>query len=168
MPRPLIIKDVRFGQDFKKDEVIIMAIDGWCGKPCSSCNSSCTLDKQIPCSPNCENLNPDGTRNAAACGFGGCDAYELNIGSYVFDTSCGEEGFVVSLSSDGKTACVQYLTSDGLEEDTAACTELEVFNRPDKAFDFAEACQWCGYLHHANNCTIQPGAYCKRYHRWEH
>lgn len=167
MPKPLTIWGGRCGQDFKKDEVNKMAIDGWCGKPCGACDSSCALDEQLPCSPDCENLNPNGTRNIVACSLSGCDAYEVNIGDYVFDTSCGEEGFVVGLSSDGKTANVQYLTSDGPIEDASACAELEVSCRPANVYDIAEACQLCGYLHHANNCTIQPGGYCKRYHRWK-
>lgn len=144
-----------------------MAIDGWCGMPCGDCTSSCALDERMPCSPDCENLNPDGTRNIAACVLDGCDAYEFNIGCYVFDSSCGEEGFIVSLSSDDRTACVQYLTSNGAEEDTVEWDVLAISTRPDHAFDIAEACSLCGYLHHTNNCTIQRGEYCKRYHRWE-
>lgn len=80
MPRPSTIKDGGFGLDFKKNEVTKMAIEGWCGKPCGSCDSSCALDEEMLCSPDCENLNPDGIRNGAACNLCGCDAFKTNNG----------------------------------------------------------------------------------------
>lgn len=91
----------------------------------------------------------------------------LTIGDYVFVPTCGEEGFVVGISSDGKIAVVQYLTECGPEEDRVRCSELEKADRPDGTIDIEEACETCVYLHHANGCTIQPGEYCKRYHRYE-
>jgi hypothetical protein len=51
-----------------------MAIKEWCGKPCAECQSPCGLDKTIPCSPDCDNLKSDGTRNALACIAVGCNA----------------------------------------------------------------------------------------------
>lgn len=91
----------------------------------------------------------------------------LTIGDYVFDPTCGEEGFVVGISSDGEVAVVQYLTECGPEEDRASCSELEKTDRPSRSFDIEEACETCAYLQHANGCTIQPGEYCKRYHWFE-
>lgn len=95
------------------------------------------------------------------------DESEIAIGSYVFDSGCGEEGFVVGLSEDHFTAIVQYLTCNGPEEDTAQRSVLEIMPRPAGEFDIEEACKMCAYLHHANNCAIRPGEYCKRYHRVE-
>lgn len=95
-------------------------------------------------------------------------ANEFGIGDYVFDPTCGEEGFIVGLSPDGATALVQYLTGNGPEEDKATCADLEHIDRPDSSpYDVEEACQMCKYLHHANVCAVQPGEYCKRYHRFE-
>lgn len=53
-----------------------MAHKGWCGSPCCDCKTSCSVDESIPCSPDCENLNQDGTRNEKNCKKSGCDAYE--------------------------------------------------------------------------------------------
>lgn len=95
------------------------------------------------------------------------DESEIAIGSYVFDSDCGEEGFVVGLSEDHSSAVVQYLTCNGPAEDTALCSSLEIMPRPAGEFDIEEACKMCAYLYHANNCAIRPGEYCKRYHRVE-
>ena len=46
----------------------------WCGKPCDECAHPCRLDELIPCSPDCENLNEDGTPNPAKCR--GCAAFD--------------------------------------------------------------------------------------------
>jgi hypothetical protein len=35
-----------------------MAHLNWCGKPCVGCQSPCILDESIPCSPDCEELDP--------------------------------------------------------------------------------------------------------------
>ena len=51
-----------------------MAHKDWCGKPCSDCETSCGLDESMPCSPDCENLLPDGTPNREDCLRIGCDA----------------------------------------------------------------------------------------------
>ena len=48
----------------------------WCGKPCAECEASCSLDESMPCSPDCENLNPDGTRKTTLCREAKCDAIE--------------------------------------------------------------------------------------------
>lgn len=53
-----------------------MAHELWCGKPCWKCNYPCKLDRSSPCSPDCENLNPDGTPDKEKCMAEGCDAYE--------------------------------------------------------------------------------------------
>lgn len=92
---------------------------------------------------------------------------KICIGDYVFDSGCGLEGFVIGLMEDGKNAIIQYLTSNGPEENIAPLRELERRDRPSGYFNVEEACRTCGYLHHANNCTIRPGEYCKRYHRLE-
>lgn len=52
-----------------------MAHKDWCNKPCSECTTSCRLDESMPCSPDCENLNPDGSRRIKKCKEAGCDAY---------------------------------------------------------------------------------------------
>lgn len=51
-----------------------MAHKNWCGKPCCECETSCALDEAIPCSPDCEALNPDGSRNKEMRKASGCDA----------------------------------------------------------------------------------------------
>lgn len=52
-----------------------MAHEDWCGKPCSECVEPCLLDQEIPCSPNCDLLQPDGSRYPRLCKETGCDAY---------------------------------------------------------------------------------------------
>lgn len=51
-----------------------MAHELWCGKPCCDCTAPCKLDTLIPCSPDCENLKPNGSRNVKDCNASGCDA----------------------------------------------------------------------------------------------
>jgi len=51
----------------------------WCGKPCSECIDSCRIDEEIPCSPDCEYLNEDGTRNVSLCTESGCDAFDSDV-----------------------------------------------------------------------------------------
>lgn len=51
----------------------------WCGKPCCDCETSCEIDEEIPCSPDCDALNEDGSRDIARCIDSGCDAYELGV-----------------------------------------------------------------------------------------
>lgn len=53
-----------------------MAIKEWCGRQCSECDLSCFLDESMPCSPDCENLNEDGSRNVNVCKKASCDAYK--------------------------------------------------------------------------------------------
>lgn len=50
-----------------------MAHRNWCGKPCCDCQHPCSLDAQIPCSPDCENLKKDGSIEPYLCKD--CDAY---------------------------------------------------------------------------------------------
>ena len=59
-----------------------MAHINWCGNPCADCVDVCTLDESIPCSPDCENLFPDGSYNIAKCINSGCDAIMMNHESY--------------------------------------------------------------------------------------
>lgn len=54
-----------------------MAHKNWCGFSCSDCPSGCALDEIIPCSPDCEGLNADGSINADICKSSGCDSYKL-------------------------------------------------------------------------------------------
>ena len=49
-----------------------MPIQEWCGRPCAQCENPCALDESIPCSPDCELLQPDGNRDRVLCA--GCDA----------------------------------------------------------------------------------------------
>ena len=51
-----------------------MAHKCWCGKPCADCIDDCMLDQSMPCSPDCEGLNSDGSHNEDICK--GCDAIE--------------------------------------------------------------------------------------------
>ena len=53
-----------------------MAHRDWCGKPCEECASPCPLDEAIPCSPDCEALNADGSRKTEVCSDSGCDAVD--------------------------------------------------------------------------------------------
>ncbi len=52
-----------------------MAHAEWCGKPCGECINPCRLDEEIPCSPSCTLLNPDGSRQDELCIADRCDAY---------------------------------------------------------------------------------------------
>lgn len=56
-----------------------MAHNLWCGNPCCDCLQPCRLDEQIPCSPDCENLNQDGSRIDAKCRAIKCDAALIKI-----------------------------------------------------------------------------------------
>ena len=51
-----------------------MAHKDWCGSSCADCANPCTLDQSIPCSPDCELLRADGSRNVRDCTAVGCDA----------------------------------------------------------------------------------------------
>lgn len=45
-----------------------MSHPDWCGKPCYSCNTGCSLDTGIPCSPDCEGLSHEtGLPNSEKC-----------------------------------------------------------------------------------------------------
>jgi hypothetical protein len=35
-----------------------MAHSQWCGKKCSECETSCSVDEDMGCSPDCEAINP--------------------------------------------------------------------------------------------------------------
>lgn len=52
-----------------------MAHINWCGERCADCTKICGLDESMPCSPDCENLSPDGIPNTVECQK--CDAFEL-------------------------------------------------------------------------------------------
>jgi len=89
-----------------------MAHKDWCGRPCSDCQNHCRLDEEIPCSPDCENLNEDGSRETESCKGAECDAIvdeagecpncgnsELNYGKsglvgevYSYEWACGQCG----------------------------------------------------------------------------
>ena len=51
-----------------------MAHKDWCGKPCGECIEPCYLDESMSCSPDCENLLPEGIRNEQRCCETECDA----------------------------------------------------------------------------------------------
>ena len=53
-----------------------MAHKDWCGSPCADCKSPCKLDEAMPCSPDCENMKSDGSRDTERCRLCGCDAVE--------------------------------------------------------------------------------------------
>lgn len=58
-----------------------MAIKGYkCKQKCSECKKDCSLDQQIPCSPDCENLTEDGKIKIRGCLESGCDEVK-----YIFD-----------------------------------------------------------------------------------
>ena len=50
----------------------------WCGKPCAECEDTCSLDESIPCSPDCTNLQLDGSCDSEECHAAGCDAITEN------------------------------------------------------------------------------------------
>jgi hypothetical protein len=52
----------------------------WCRKPCADCSSPCALDESIPCSPDCDNVNDDGTLYLSGCINAKCD----NIANYAY------------------------------------------------------------------------------------
>lgn len=60
----------------------------WCGKQCGECESPCALDESMPCSPSCENINADGTRNYNQCHKEKCDAIAQEQGKCPV---CGNE-----------------------------------------------------------------------------
>jgi hypothetical protein len=57
-----------------------MPHNDWCGKPCSECENPCSLDESISCSPDCEALNKDGTKNFNECMESGCDNFGTTVG----------------------------------------------------------------------------------------
>ena len=46
----------------------------WCGKKCENCRTSCSLDEELYCSPDCEFLSEDGEMNFQTCHD--CDAWK--------------------------------------------------------------------------------------------
>lgn len=77
----------------------------WCGRKCSDCTERCRLDEEITCSPDCEALNEDGSRNVALCIASGCDACENKFGGSVkvFDTGRQYDVYEPWLRENGKT-----------------------------------------------------------------
>ena len=67
-----------------------MAHRDWCGLPCADCLNPCSLDQSIPCSPDCELLLSDGSRDTQKCKAAGCDVIITRIAvidsSFVRDT----------------------------------------------------------------------------------
>lgn len=51
-----------------------MAHAEWCGKPCCECQNPCWIDENLPCSPDCVNLLPDGSPDPEKCK--GCEVFE--------------------------------------------------------------------------------------------
>lgn len=56
-----------------------MALKEWCGSTCADC-SGCSLDEQIPCSPDCKRLTERGTILVKKCLADGCEEIK-----YIFD-----------------------------------------------------------------------------------
>ena len=54
-----------------------MAHKDWCGKPCADCEQPCALDESMPCSPDCDLLNADGTQDGDQCES--CDVYKNGL-----------------------------------------------------------------------------------------
>lgn len=49
----------------------------WCGKECGGCESPCSLDESMPCSPDCKLVGEDGEpMDIEECLAAGCDAME--------------------------------------------------------------------------------------------
>ena len=78
-----------------------MAINGYCGKrSCCDCTSPCKLDQEIPCSPDCENLDGQ-TIKIAECLKAGCEEVK-----YIFDmVGCSDEEL---LDAFGKETLFPY------------------------------------------------------------
>ena len=71
-----------------------MAHKNWCGKRnCGDCKETCSLDESMACSPSCEALNPDGSRDLHKCRESGCDAYENRENPFfgIFPRLCKEQ-----------------------------------------------------------------------------
>jgi len=96
-----------------------MAHENWCGKPCGECNDSCKLDETIPCSPNCEGLNPDGTRNAKICIMNGCDGFEIIAG---ICPVCGYEGLSFVFFLNDKLYSFKWTCNECGSFDTQICS----------------------------------------------
>lgn len=48
----------------------------WCNNgECAECISRCSLDERIPCSPDCNNVTPEGKILISKCMESGCDAF---------------------------------------------------------------------------------------------
>lgn len=54
-----------------------MAHKNWCKNPCTDCKKPCSLDKAIPCSPDCENLVEDNHILIKRCLSDGCEEIKL-------------------------------------------------------------------------------------------
>lgn len=59
-----------------------MAHNDWCGKPCAVCEHPCKLDESMPCSPDCDNLGPNGELRLDCVGCAA--AYDLEIDGVVY------------------------------------------------------------------------------------
>ena len=50
----------------------------WCGSPCADCQTGCSLDESISCSPDCELLGEDGLmKDYRKCLSTGCDTIQM-------------------------------------------------------------------------------------------
>lgn len=84
----------------------------WCGKPCSECQTSCGLDKSMPCSPDCEGLDPVTGEPSLSSLCDGCDCLlSMCYASIVFlqgDEAEVKEAFEI-LDKKGEEGLLDYL-----------------------------------------------------------
>lgn len=93
----------------------------WCGKSCSDCKTSCSLDESIPCSPDCEFLGEDGEHTHPECQD--CDALPL---------------YRVSISYDGAV----YIRATSPEEAREIVCDMatdKMYEKSDGTWDIDEA-----------------------------
>jgi hypothetical protein len=73
-----------------------MAHSKWCGKVCSECKESfCPVDEKIPCSPDCEAINP-----------------RLNLPDREFCVGCGAD--LIEVTSDEALEIIQTYEPKGM------------------------------------------------------
>ena len=87
-----------------------MAHNEWCGRLCGECLDNCKLDESIPCSPDCNYLLPDGSRDVINCREAECDAVvtmALGYASLALDGGVGRlTNCEVRVFIDGQYYCL--------------------------------------------------------------
>lgn len=61
-----------------------MAHKNWCGNPCRQCEDPCGLAYLFPCPADCENLQPDGSREEESCAARSCPNAVRKVGGIFY------------------------------------------------------------------------------------